>query len=429
MDVEVDDLGRGRVVRVLGEHRLDGRKDGTRHLGDDAGIAERLEVHAHVILDLNELPHTDAGVHRLERHGRDAATLDDLDRVAIDGQEAHRERGDVNEAGDAPGAVAENLPVGVARDFEVLAGAPSEVDEGVVEAGELEEVVQPRPLDARELKELRLARRDLFGRRLQRHVAGELAAVVVGETLARDAIGDAGIGVVGLLVDGGLEPVAERVNVRGVGVDVRSQRIRMLEEHTKRGWIVRRGDRACRREVRVLASRNARRVLHVEADNDRFEDRARTLGHLGDALADHGVGRSSAYAMRRPLGAKEIALTRKPRASSCACAARRRPSIVSALTLIGAPGRGGSPGAAPRRMTLTWTAASMCPSNGTKRFARGNGDTASRRWAGRDGGRGLMPRRRHYGPRAATAGPFALAESIAVAGSGALVVEAVPARW
>jgi hypothetical protein len=97
--------------------------------------------------------------HGVEAHRRDADALGDLDRLAVEREEPHRVRRHVDEARKVALAVAEHLPEGVARDLEVLARAATQVDEGVVEAGEVEEGIEARSLDAGELAQLGEARR------------------------------------------------------------------------------------------------------------------------------------------------------------------------------------------------------------------------------------------------------------------------------
>ena len=294
MDVEVDHLRRGRVVGALLEERLDRREHGARELRDDPRVAELLEVDPDVVLDLDELPNADAGGGYLVGDGRDAAPFGHVDRVSVDGHEPDGEGRHVDKARDAPRAVAKDLPIGVAGDLEILARASPQVDERVVEAGELEEVLEARLLDARELRELLLPRRDLLGRGLERRARGELPSVLEREALEQDRIGDALVGVVRLEIDGGLKAVAERVDVGRVGVDVLAERVRVLKEEAERRGVVGGRDRAGRGEVGVLAARDAGGVLDVAPDDNALEDRLRAPGGLGDALADHGVARSSA---------------------------------------------------------------------------------------------------------------------------------------
>ena len=139
----------------------------------------------------------------------------------------------------------------------------------MVEAGELEEVLEARLLDARELRELLLPRRDLLGRSLERCARGELPSVLEREPLEQDRIGDALVRVVRLEVDGGLQAVAERVDVGRVGVDVLAEGVRVLKEEAERRGVVGGRDGAGRGEVGVLAARDAGGVLDVAPDDER----------------------------------------------------------------------------------------------------------------------------------------------------------------
>ena len=92
-----------------------------------------------------------ARTHGVEAHGRDACSLGDLHRLAIEREQPNRVRRYVDEPRQVTLAVAKHLPEGVARDLEVLARAAPQIDEAVVEAGEVEEGIEPCPLDARGL--------------------------------------------------------------------------------------------------------------------------------------------------------------------------------------------------------------------------------------------------------------------------------------
>ena len=186
----------------------------------------------------------------------------------------------------------------------------------MIEAGEREERLEPRLLHARELARARLRGATSSGVGVSGAFPGKPTTVCERESLDEDAVGDARVGVVGLEIDGGLEPVPECVDVGGVRVNVLPERVRVLEELAERGGIVGGGmapaeAKSCPRP-RVCSPGPGGRT-----DDECFEHGLGARGGLGDALTDHGVGCSSAYAMRRPLGAKEIARTRKPRASSC----------------------------------------------------------------------------------------------------------------
>ena len=143
----------------------------------------------------------------------------------------------------------------------------------MVEAAEVEEGLQPRPLDAREVYEVLLAGGDLVVGGLERGALGELTALLGGDTLEEDGVGHATVGVLGLEVDGGLEAMPEAVDVHGVRVEVLSERVRVLDEEAERLRVVGRLERACRLEhARGLASLDARLVEDVAPDDHRLED-------------------------------------------------------------------------------------------------------------------------------------------------------------
>jgi hypothetical protein len=198
----------------------------------------------------------------------------------------------VDQARDIAPVVPQRLPVGVPCDLEVLAGAPAQVYERVVEAAELEERLQPRLLDPGEVDELAAARGDLLGRRLDRCVGRELTAVDRRLALERDGIGHAAIGIVGFEVDRRLQPVAEAVDVRGVGINVLAQRVRVLEHQAERVRVVGRRERARRqkRRAEVLACGEAGRVLNarVRAHDHGLQDRLQPFfDHARGQLRDH----------------------------------------------------------------------------------------------------------------------------------------------
>lgn len=121
-------------------------------------------------------------------------------------------------------------------------------------------VVSRAPLGAGELNELSAALLHLVGRRLELGVARGVAAIASSEPLEVDALTDATVGVVGVEVGRRIEPVPEAVDVRGVGVDVLAERIRVLEKQAERLGVVGRFERARRAEERAdaLAAGRAR---------------------------------------------------------------------------------------------------------------------------------------------------------------------------
>ena len=125
-------------------------EDAARRARDHRGIAERLEVHALGGLHLHVAAHAPARTHGVEAHRRDACSLGDLHRLPDRAGAAARCTTGRRRAARGRPAVAKHLPEGVARDLEVLARAAAQVDEAVVEAGEVEEGIEPCPLDARE---------------------------------------------------------------------------------------------------------------------------------------------------------------------------------------------------------------------------------------------------------------------------------------
>jgi hypothetical protein len=144
----------------------------------------------------------------------------------------------------------------------------------MIEAAEVEEGLQPRPLDARELLQLPLALGHLLGRGLERRALGQLATLPRRRPLQVDAVRHLPVGVLGVQVDGRLEPVSEPVDVGGVGVDVLPERVGVLHQQAQRLGVVGRLERAGRREGRrqVLAARAARRVLGARPDDHRLQD-------------------------------------------------------------------------------------------------------------------------------------------------------------
>lgn len=183
------------------------------------------------------------GLDALEGDGRDAHALLDLDRLGVEGQEPHRVCGHVDEARDLAAAVAQDLPIGVASDLEVLARAAAQVDERVVEGAGVEEALEPGALDARELPQFALLQGELLGRRLERGVGRQSAAIFGLEAFNEETVDEPFVSVVGVEVDGGLEPVAETVDVGGVGVDVLTQGVRVLEQKAEGVGVVRRRER------------------------------------------------------------------------------------------------------------------------------------------------------------------------------------------
>ena len=265
----MEQLGCGPVVGLRRLERGDVREDAARGAGDDARVTEGLEVHSLGALDLHVATEPAPGADRVEADRGDADALADLNSLSIERQQAHRVRRHVDEAREVALAVAQHLPERVARHLEVLARATPEIDEGVVEAAEVEERVEPRPLDPGGLAQLCEARGHLLCRRRERRPLGQRAGVARGDALEHQRVGHLLPRVLGVEVDGRLEAVAEAVDVGRVRVDVLTERVRVLDEEAQRLGVVGRLQRAGRDEGgrHLFAARTARRVLHPGADH------------------------------------------------------------------------------------------------------------------------------------------------------------------